>query len=83
MDPLIVDTHSPEPSYLQVARQLREAITSGQIGPREPLPSLTRIVQETGLATNTVRRAIDVLVREGYAYTVPGRGTFAADELPA
>ena len=28
-------------------------------------------------AVNTVRRAIDVLVQEGHAYTVPGRGTYA------
>jgi DNA-binding GntR family transcriptional regulator len=75
---IAVDLHSPEPSYQQVARQLRERITSGEIGPREPLPSITRIVQETGLAVGTVRRAIDVLVKEGYAYTVPGRGTYAA-----
>lgn len=78
MDTLTVDTHSPEPSYLQVARQLRERIESGEIGPREPLPSLKRMVQETGLAVGTVRHAIDLLVKEGYAYTVPGRGTFAA-----
>jgi len=29
-----------------------------------------------------VRHAIAVLVDEGYAYTVPGRGTFAAEKLP-
>jgi GntR family transcriptional regulator len=78
MDPLAVDPHSSEPSYQQIARQLRERIESGEIGPREPLPSITRIQQETGLAVNTIRHAIDVLVSEGYAYTVPGRGTYAA-----
>lgn len=78
MGPLSVDLHSREPSYLQLARQLRERITSGEIGPREPLPSLTTITQETGLAVGTVRRAIDVLVQEGVAYTVPGRGTYAS-----
>ena len=47
-------------------------------GPREALPSITYLVQETGLAVGTVRKAIGVLVDEGLAYTVPGRGTFAA-----
>lgn len=74
---LVIDTRSPEPSYAQLARQLREAITSGEIGPDEPLPSIQHIVGETGLAVGTVRRAIGVLVDEGYAYTVPGRGTYA------
>jgi GntR family transcriptional regulator len=81
--PLVIDTHSPEPSYQQLARQLRERITSGKIAPRDALPSIQYMVQETGLAVGTIRRAIDVLVREGYAYTVPGRGTFAAGKPDA
>jgi DNA-binding GntR family transcriptional regulator len=76
MEPLVIDTHSPEPSYQQLARQLRDRIESGQLEPRSPLPSITYLVQETGLAVGTVRRAIAVLVEEGHAYTVPGRGTF-------
>lgn len=80
MERIVIDTHSPEPSYQQLARQLRDLITSGQIAPREPLPSITALTQETGLAVGTVRRAVDVLVQEGHAYTVPGRGTFAAEK---
>lgn len=73
-----IDKHAPEPSYLQLAALLRDRISSGELGPREPLPSITRIVQETGLAIGTVRKAIAVLIDEGLAYTVPGRGTFVA-----
>ena len=80
MEPLVIDVHSPEPSYQQLARLLRERIVSGQIGPREALPSLTYLTGETGLAVGTVRRAIALLVEEGVAYTVPGRGTFARDK---
>ena len=82
MDRLVIDPHAPEPSYRQLAAQLRERITSGQIGPREALPSITYIQQETGLAVGTIRHAIEVLVTEGWAYTVPGRGTFAAEKRP-
>jgi GntR family transcriptional regulator len=78
MERFVIDVHSPEPSYQQLARQLRERITSGQIGPREALPSITYLTGETGLAVGTVRRAITLLVDEGHAYTVPGRGTYAA-----
>lgn len=76
-----IDTHGPEPSYRQLAAVLRGRIESGQIGPREPLPSITYLVNETGLAVGTVRRAIGVLVDEGLAYTVPGRGTFAKPQV--
>lgn len=77
MQPLRIDTRSSEPSYVQLARQLRDAIASGEIEPDGELPSQNRIRQETGLAAGTVQRAIRVLVDEGIAYTVPGRGTFA------
>ena len=74
---LVIDPHAPEPSYRQLASQLRAMIESGSIGPREPLPSITYMVQETGLAVGTVRKAVSVLVEANLAYTVPGRGTFA------
>jgi DNA-binding GntR family transcriptional regulator len=72
-----IDLHSPVPSYRQLADILRERIESGEIGPREALPSITFLVQETGLAVNTVRHAIRVLADEGFVYVIPGRGTFA------
>jgi GntR family transcriptional regulator len=75
---LVIDTHSPEPSYLQLAALFRARIESGEIGSREALPSITYLTGETGLAVGTVRRAIGVLIEEGLAYTVPGRGTFAS-----
>jgi len=78
MEPLTVDLHSAEPSYMQIARQLRERIDAGEIAPHGPLPSITRIQQETGLAVGTIRRAIAMLAGEGYVYIVPGRGTYAA-----
>jgi len=78
MRPLAIDPHSSVPSYRQLADQLRDAIVAGEVEPREPLPSITQLTGETGLAIGTVRHAIAVLVDEGYAYVVPGRGTFAA-----
>jgi DNA-binding GntR family transcriptional regulator len=77
MAPLKIDTRSPVPSYRQLADQLRERITSGEIAPDGALPSITAIQQETGLAVGTIRQAIRVLTDEGTAYVVPGRGTFA------
>lgn len=77
MHPLVIDTRSSVPSYRQLADQLRAAIESGEIAPDEQLPSLTRIRQETGLAPGTIQQGIRLLVAEGTAYTVPGRGTFA------
>jgi len=72
-----IDRRSDVPSYQQLAAMLREDIEAGRIAPDAQLPSLTRLVQETGLDVKTVRKAISVLTDEGLAYVVPGRGTFA------
>jgi DNA-binding GntR family transcriptional regulator len=69
-----IDQASLQHPYLQLATRLRERIQSGQIVAQ--LPSLTQLTGQTGLAVGAVRRAIDVLVREGLVQTVPGRGTF-------
>lgn len=78
MPRLEIDPHSPVSSYVQLANALRAMIESGEIGPREPLPSISYIQQETGLSPNTIRHAVSVLIDEGLAYTVGGRGTFVS-----
>lgn len=78
MEPFVIDLRSPTPSYRQLADQLSARITSGEIQPDEQLPSLTYLKQETGLAIGTIRQAIAVVVDDGLAYTVPGRGTYAS-----
>jgi GntR family transcriptional regulator len=72
-----IDESSPEHSYLQLARLLREQIVSGEIV--SLLPSITELTEETGLAVGTVRRAIRVLIEDGLVRTVPGRGTYVAE----
>ena len=69
-----IDVASAEHPYRQLAAQLRERIKRGEI--TGPLPSITELTAQTGLAVGTVRRGIDVLVKEGLVQTVPGRGTF-------
>jgi DNA-binding GntR family transcriptional regulator len=69
-----IDPQSPEHPYRQVAAHLREQIKRGKITGQ--LPSITDLTAQTGLAVGTVRRAIDILVKEGLVQTMPGRGTF-------
>ena len=55
-------------------RHVAERILGGEI--TSVLPSLMELTEQTGLAPNTIRRAIKILIDEGIVYTVPGRGTF-------
>jgi DNA-binding GntR family transcriptional regulator len=75
-----IDPASPEHPYGQVAAQLRERIERGEI--TSQLPSITELTAQTGLAVGTVRRAVDILVKEGLVHTVPGRGAFVRRRSP-
>jgi len=69
-----IDPDVADYPYVQVADQLRAAIMAGELGPQ--LPSILELTEETGLAINTIRRAIRILVDEGLVRTAAGRGTF-------
>ncbi len=71
-----VDHGSDVPPYRQLAAILRAQIEAGALAPRSPLPSITRLQQEHGLAKGTVRKAIQLLVDDGYVRIEPGWGTF-------
>jgi len=74
-----IDTHSPVPSYRQLAERIRAGIAAGEWRPREPIPSLHELVEQTGLSIGTVKKAVDGLKAEGLVYTVSGRGTFVSE----
>ena len=81
-DRLEIDDRSREPSYVQLAAQLRDRVRDGRYAPGDPLPSITQLTGETGLSVQTVRRAIAVLADERWVVVVPGRGTYAAEKRP-
>lgn len=74
-----VDHDSNVPPYRQVAAILRERIRSGELRPRQRLPSIAALVQEYGIARTTAAKALRVLVDEGLAEVVPGWGTYVTD----
>jgi GntR family transcriptional regulator len=74
-----IDHLTGEPAYLQLARILREMITSGEIAPRQPMPSIKSITQHYGVAKGTAEKALGVLRDEGLVVTVPGRGIYVID----
>lgn len=73
---MTIDPLGSEPVYLQVAAVIRARIESGEIEPNRPVPSITGIVQEFGVARGTAVKALGVLHDEGLVRTVPGRGTY-------
>jgi GntR family transcriptional regulator len=74
-----IDMYSDVPSYQQLADRIRARIEDGTYLPKQLIPSISSFQQETGLAINTIRKAIDILVQEGLLVPVRGRGTFVTE----
>ncbi|MEV1199474.1 winged helix-turn-helix domain-containing protein [Microbispora rosea] len=71
-----IDREAVRAPYLQLADILRERITSGEIPPGRRVPSQMELEQEFDISRNTIKKALDVLKREGLLETAPGRGLF-------
>ena len=66
------------PIYEQVRDGLRRLIITGAIPPGDKLPSVRTLAGQLAINPNTIQRAYEALEQEGYAYSVPGKGSFAA-----
>lgn len=66
------------PIYEQLMEQLRKLIVTGSIKSDERLPSIREIATSLAINPNTIQRAYRELESEGYIYTIPGKGSFAA-----
>ncbi|MGH6743269.1 GntR family transcriptional regulator [Novosphingobium sp. PhB57] len=71
------------PLYLQLARSLREHISSGAIDPGSALPSERDLSEMAGLSRVTVRKGIEQLIEEGVLFRKQGSGTFVAKRIEA
>jgi GntR family transcriptional regulator len=64
------------PRYVQLSDLLRRRMDDGTYPRGSRIPSEITLVQETGFARDTVRKAIAVLIEENRLYIVKGLGTF-------
>jgi GntR family transcriptional regulator len=72
----VPDFADPRPPYVQIADHLREQIEDGRYQPGDRLPSISVLVAQYGIATETVRRALGVLRTAGLVETHSTRGTY-------
>ena len=69
-----------KPIYEQIKEGLRRLVITGAIARDEKLPSVRELASELAINPNTIQRAYRELETEGYIYTVPGKGSFAAEQ---
>jgi GntR family transcriptional regulator len=68
------------PIYEQVKDGLRKLVVTGAISPGDKLPSVRQMASQLAINPNTIQKAYEALEQEGYVYSVPGKGSFAAPQ---
>jgi GntR family transcriptional regulator len=74
-----LDRNSWEPLYYQIAERIRAKVEN-ELTPGRQIPSENELINEYNVSRNTVRLAIDTLIKQGMVYRVKGKGTFVAPE---
>lgn len=75
---LNLDYRDARPIYEQVRDNLHRLMVSGAIQEGEKLPSVRSLASNLAINPNTIQRAYESLEAEGYVYSIPGKGSFAA-----
>lgn len=76
---IYIDNKSGVPIYDQIYTQIKAAIVSGGLPTDSALPSIRGLAHDLRISVITTKRAYDELEREGFIYTVAGKGCFVAE----
>ena len=75
---ILIDNKSGEPIYNQIYVQIRDQIISGALKENELLPSIRGLAKDLRISFLTTKRAYDELEKEGFIYTLQGKGCYVA-----
>ena len=76
---IFLDYKDRRPIYEQVMERFQEWMLMGVLRQDEKLPSVRALATELSINPNTIQRAYMELERQGYIYSVKGKGSFVAD----
>ena len=75
---ILLDYRDSRPIYEQVQDGLRKLMVTGVLQEGEKLPSVRALAGQLAINPNTIQRAYEALEREGYVYSIGGKGSFVA-----
>lgn len=75
---LCIDNRSGAPIYDQIYTQIKNQIINGELVSDQALPSIRNLAKDLRISVITTKRAYEELEREGFIYTLPGKGCFVA-----
>ena len=75
---MILDYRETRPLYEQIVDKFQMLILSGALEPNSRMPSVRSLAVELSINPNTIQRAYSELERNGFLYTVKGKGNYVA-----
>ena len=75
---IILTSAGGQPIYDQIVSQIKAQILSGKLKEGDALPSLRTLAKDLRISVITTKRAYEELEREGFLYTLTGKGSFVA-----
>ena len=75
---VLIDNKSGAPIYDQIYAQIKSQIISGALKQDEMLPSIRGLAKDLRISFITTKRAYEELEKEGFIYTLPGKGCYVA-----
>lgn len=75
---IIISNTGEQPIYEQIYKQIRKLIISGKLKEGDLLPSIRGLAKDLRISVITTKRAYEELEREGFIYSVTGKGSFVA-----
>ena len=75
---VLIDNKSGAPIYDQIYTQIKSQIISGALSEDDMLPSIRNLAKDLRISFITTKRAYEELEKDGFIYTVPGKGCFVA-----
>lgn len=73
---ILLDYKDSRPIYEQVVDRLKELMILGVLEEDGQMPSVRSLAMELSINPNTIQRAYAELERNGFIYSVKGRGSF-------
>ncbi len=76
---IIIRNATSEPIYIQIYNQIKNAIAIEDVKMGELLPSIRSLAKDLRISVITTKRAYDELEKDGYIYSIAGKGFYVAE----
>ncbi len=77
---IIISNSSKEPIYEQITNQVKSFILAGELKEGTAIPSMRKLAKDLQISVITTKRAYEELEKEGFIYSIVGKGSFVAEQ---